>query len=58
MIVRELSILSIKPPLKTTFAFGRKRATRISTAIARPTNNQEGTVDVRYLPLDLNKYAR
>jgi hypothetical protein len=38
-------------------AFGRTRATRIPTAIARLTANQEGTVGVKYLPLDLNEYA-
>jgi hypothetical protein len=38
-------------------AFGRKRATRIATAVARLTMNEEGTVGVRYQPLDLNEYA-
>ena len=38
-------------------AFGRKRATRIATAITRLTANQEGTFGVKYQPLDLNEYA-
>jgi hypothetical protein len=58
MILREVSILSIKPHLMARLmAFGRTRATRIATAIARLTANQEGTVGVKYQPLDLNEYA-